>query len=90
MSFRHLGQTFGQKEITISSHGDVATDKADYIRNNTTASGTVFVDILNEDRTITENFPIRALPAGFIYPVRTTRIYETGTTLATVEIGGLR
>jgi len=90
MSFRHLGQIFNPSEITILGHGEGATDKGDFIRNNTSASGAVKIDILNEDLTTTSAFVIKELPAGFIYPVRVSRVYETGTSLATVEIGDLR
>ena len=78
-----LGLLSNPRTVTISGHGDTATDKCNAIRNPTGSAGDIRVRFAagSTDHTFSN------VQAGDTIPTdQIDRIYETSTTLATVEI----
>lgn len=67
-------------EITKSGHGDDQVDVWDGIRNGTASAGDVKVKLISGNDHTFNNIP----SGGTVY-ARIERIYETGTSLATIE-----
>ncbi len=81
MSIIYEGKMVSAEQLTVAAHGEVATDIHDGFRNDTAAGGSVKIRFKSG---IDHTFP--NVPSGFIQPCDIDRVYETGTTLATVEV----